>query len=128
MIIDVRVHRKVMDSEGMTRFHPSTPLRCYLTYALLVTTQQVAAGDIFTWLSPDGSTVFSDRPPMTHDAQNRTKLTQNRSVYSHPEDDTAASDKEAVSVQPLPSDLKENTDKLHRKTAMPPADTRCHQL
>jgi hypothetical protein len=65
---------------------------------------------------------------MTHDAQNRTKLTQNRSVYSHPEDDTAASDKEAVSVQPLPSDLKENTDKLHRKTAMPPADTRCHQL
>ena len=55
-----------MDSEGMTRFHPSTPLRCYLTYALLATTQQVAEGNIFTWLSPDGSTVFSDRLPIVH--------------------------------------------------------------
>ncbi|MDA0891992.1 MAG: DUF4124 domain-containing protein [Proteobacteria bacterium] len=111
----------------MTRFHPSTPLRCYLTYALLVTTQQVAAGDIFTWLSPDGSTVFSDRPPMTHDAQDHTKLTQKRSAYSHPEHDTAASDKESSSVQPLPSD-SEATDKPYRTTAMPPAATRCHQL
>ena len=116
-----------MDSEGMTRFHPSTPLRCYFTYALLVTTQQVAAGDIFTWLSPDGSTVFSDRPPMNHDAQDSAKLTQKRSAYSHPDDDTAASDKEAVSVQPLPSG-SEATDKPYHKTVIPPADTRCHQL